>query len=134
MKTVAKWLMAIAIFSDASDAAAASLGSEPSVVFRNEVTNRFEAPPAALLNEMATPVSSADTFAAPTIDEFAALGLREESVLVRAGGVRLRLRGGLRSALLAEERDGKVVLSCEGAPAVVEIPNVTSASTAAVQP
>lgn len=97
-------------------ASAGGPGSEPSVAFRNEATKRFEAPSAAVVKEMAA-LAQAETPAAVAVEELAALGLREEAVAVRAGGVKLRLRGGLRSALLAEEREARIVLTCEGAPA-----------------
>lgn len=106
-------------------------GSEASVAYRNEATKRFEAPSAATLKERTV---RAGAEAAVAVEELAALGLREEAVAVPAGGVRLRLRGGLRSALLAEERDGKVVLSCEGAPAEAEVPIAASSGGEEVRP
>jgi len=103
----------------ADPAAPAGPGSEASVAYRNEATKRFEAPSAAAVKEMAARAQAEAPAApvTPAVEELAALGLREEAVAVRAGGVKLRLRGGLRSALLAEERDGRIVLTCEEAPA-----------------
>lgn len=91
-------------------------GSGESAAYRNEATKRFEAPPSAVLKEMAAR-AGAEAPATSAVDELAVLGLREEAVAVRAGGVKLRLRGGLRSALLSEEREGRIVLTCEGAAA-----------------
>jgi hypothetical protein len=110
----------VAVFSagaaGAETAAPAGSGSEASVAYRNETTKRFEAPSETTVREMAAR-AGAEAPAALAVDELAALGLREEAVAVRAGGVKLRLRGGLRSALLAEEREARIVLTCEGAPA-----------------
>lgn len=118
----------------AESAAPADSGSEASVAFRNEATKRFEAPSAAVVKEMAAR-AQAERPAAVTVDELAALGLREEAVAVRAGGVKLRLRGGLRSALLAEEREGRIVLTCEGTPAAAaETPPPAPSEGAEVRP
>lgn len=106
----------VANAANAANAALTSPGSEPSVAYRNETTKRFEAPSETTVREMAAR-AGAEAPAALAVDELAALGLREEAVAVRAGGVKLRLRGGLRSALLAEEREARIVLTCEGAPA-----------------
>ncbi len=119
--------------ADTAGAVPTAPGSEPSVAYRNEATKRFEAPSAARVKEMSAQVG-AEAPGAMAVEELVALGLREEAVAVPAGGVKLRLRGGLRSALLAEERDGKVVLSCEGAPAEAEIPSIASAGGGEVRP
>jgi len=115
-------------------AAAAGPGSEPSVAYRNEATKRFEAPSAAVVKEMAAR-AAVEAPSAVEVEELAGLGLREEAVAVRAGGVKLRLRGGLRSALLAEEREGRIVLTCEGAPATAtDAPEPAPGDGAEVRP
>ncbi len=119
--------------ANAAGAVPAGPCSEPSVAYRNEATKRFEAPSPTTVMEMAAR-AEAEASAAMGVDELAALGLREEAVAVRAGGVKLRLRGGLRSALLADERDGRVVLSCEEAPAKRELAVATSAEGGEVRP
>lgn len=140
MKTFTNLMLVAILFAGAAGDAAGAVsgpGSEPSAAYRNEATKRFEAPTAEVVKEMAAR-AAAEAPAAVGVEELAGLALREEAVAVPAGGVRLRLRGGLRSALLAEEREGRIVLTCEGATATAERGPVLSlgdtADTAEVRP
>lgn len=125
--------VAAAAAGETAGTAVAAPGSGPSVAYRNEATKRFEAPTEATVKEMTARAGAEGPVQA--VEELAALGLREEAVAVRAGGVKLRLRGGLRSTLLAEEREGRIVLTCEGAPAAGEVaPVALSDERAEVRP
>ncbi len=133
MKVWASLVLVTVYSAGGSSSAPATPVAEASVVYRNEATKRFEVPSAEKVKEMAARAGG-EASAAGAVEELAALGLREEAVAVSGGGVKLRLLGGLRSALLAEERYGKVVFSCEGAPAEEGVPLAASSDGGEVRP
>lgn len=124
----------VAVVGLLAGASEASAQDAPSVAYRNAESKRFEVPPETVLREMAVR-AVAEGGGAASLMELDAGTLREEAVAVRAGGVRLRLRGGLRSALVMEEKEGARALSCEeamGGPA--PLATGPSASSGEVHP
>lgn len=90
-------LLAVAmIASGAGGAIAGGFGSESSVAYRSLESGKFEVPPATVEREAARR-------AVLQASEAARLRLSEESLTGPAGGVRVRLRGALQSALVLQE-------------------------------